>query len=371
MEAEISYTSGMAEHPENRLRALLLLAAAVGLGGCASRPLERFSFEQSKMGSPFRIVLYAADPAQADAAAEAAWARIDQLNAILSDYEAGSELSLLGRLSDQAAPTAWISVSDDLWNVIEASQAISARTQGAFDITIGPYVRLWRRARRLGELPSERLLAEAAQAVGHEKLELDPAGRAVRLRAGGMRLDVGGIAKGYAAEEALKVLREHGVTRALVDAGGDIAVSDPPPGRKGWRVRLSMFDGPDGSPGQEVDRYILLARATVATSGDAHRFAEIDGVRYSHILDPRTGLGLTDRLAVTVIAPDGMLADALASAVSVLGAEAGLKLIDATNGAEALILTIDESGPRERRSRGFARYEVRPPGGAESDTIDP
>ena len=157
-----------------------------------------------------------------------------------------------------------------------------------------------------------------------------------------MRLDLGGIAKGYAADEALRVLCTRGIDRALVDAGGDVVIGDPPPGRIGWRIGIAPLEV-DGAP----SRYLTLAQSAIATSGDAFQFVEIGGQRYSHIVDPRTGFGLNHRQSVTVRARDGITADSLATAVSVLGPEEGLQLIKATGGARALIVEVVDGNVKE------------------------
>jgi thiamine biosynthesis lipoprotein len=282
------------------------------------------------MAVPVRIVLYAPENAAATRAAEAAFSRIRQLNAILSDYDPESELR---RLSSAAAEGKAVPVSKDLWQVLSQSQELSRRSAGAFDVTVGPAVRLWRRARRRHALPSPQRLRAARKLVGYQFVRLDSQHRAVELLKPGMQLDLGGIAKGYAVDEALAVLRQQGIGRALVDAGGDIVVGDPPPGKNGWRIGVTRLKA-DGPP----SRVVLLSRAAIATSGDTWQYVEIGGRRYSHIVDPHTGLGLTDHSSVTVVAPKGILADGLASAVSVLGPKKGLELIDATPGAAALII---------------------------------
>ncbi len=277
------------------------------------------------MGVPFRITLYTADEAVGKAAADAAFARVEVLNSILSDYDPDSELSRLARTAGQGNA---VPVSRILWRVLERSQALAERTDGAFDITVGPLVNLWRRARRKGELPSGALLAEMRERVGWRHLRLDPAAGTAELLRPDMRLDVGGIAKGFAADEALAVLRERGVSRALVAASGDIVAGDPPPGERGWRVAVATLDAPGAVPVPAL----ALANAAVSTSGDAFQYVEIDGVRYSHIVDPRTGVGLTDHSLVTVVAPDGLTADGLDTAADVLGPERGMKLIEDTPG---------------------------------------
>ena len=330
---------------------VIAIASAVVAAGADDQQtagLRRFEFREAHMGTEFSILLYGADEDHANRAAALAFERIAALDVTLSDYRAESELSGLGRRA--GGPD--VPVSADLFEVLRRSRALSERTEGAFDVTIGPVVKLWRRARRRGELPDPALLRMARDRVGWEHLELDPERRTARLERPGMALDVGGIAKGYASDAALEVLRAEGFDRALVAGAGDIAASGPPPGSVGWVVGIAPLD-PDRAPG----RILLLRDRAVSTSGDAERFVEIDGVRYSHIVDPRTGLGLTGRSSVTVTAPDASTSDSLATAVSVLGPAEGLALVARTSGAEALIVAANDGGPDllEWLSDGFER----------------
>jgi thiamine biosynthesis lipoprotein len=286
------------------------------------------------MAASIKLVLYATDEATANRAAEAAFARVHDLNAVLSDYDPESELRRLCRTSRKGVPVA---VSDDLWRVLERAQTIAEKSNGAFDMTVGPVVRLWRRARIRRQLPSPERMKAARQKVGYRLVRLHPENQSVELLEPDMLLDLGGIAKGYAADEALAVLRKHGITRALVDAGGDIVLGDPPPDRPAWRVGVAPLD--DEAP---PSQFLALANVAVATSGDAWQHVVIDGMRYSHIIDPRTGMALTDHSSVTVVAPDGTTADALASAVSVLGPEKGIELVDKKCGAAAFIVRAPE-----------------------------
>lgn len=282
-----------------------------------AQPLERYAFSAPQMGTEFRIVLYAADSLQAQRAAEAAFARIDTLNAHLSDYLPESELNRLSATAGSGQP---VPVSDDLWRVLISAQQFSRATQGAFDVTVGPLTKLWRYAIRRNTLPPADELAAAQQAVGYQALRLDETTQTATLDKPGMRLDLGGIAKGFAADEALAVLQSFGLHQALVDAGGDLRLGGAPPDTPGWEVEIATVD----SAGQLVQAVHFLANAAVAASGDRYRYVEADGVRYSHLLDPRTGMGVTHAHLVTVIAPTATAADALASALSVMGAEAGL-----------------------------------------------
>lgn len=338
---------------------LLTLCAAWWVAGPADGgdgPVpRRFEFRETHMGSEFKILLYCADDRAANEAARAAFDRIAELDGRFSDYDPESELM---RLCDRAGGPP-VEVSADLFAILRRSQELARRTDGAFDVTIQPVVKLWRRARRNGELPTTEQRREALALVGFEKMVLDPVDRTVRLVVPGMRLDLGGIAKGAAGDAALAVLRDRGVNRALIAGAGDIVMGDPPPGQPGWVVGIASLEDPEATP----ERFLSLSNAAVSTSGDAERFVEIGGVRYSHIVDPRTGIGLTGRSSVTVVAPDGTTADSLATAVSVLGPGRGIELVDSVSGAAASVVRLRRDGESDIiETEGWARLpEVQPP----------
>jgi thiamine biosynthesis lipoprotein len=309
---------------------LLLLALAFA-NGCASRPraaLQRFEFQQPHMGTLFTITLYAPDETTAQAGSAAAFARVAALNQMMTDYDPESELMRLCG-SPVGHP---VRVSDELFEILAESQRLAKISAGGFDVTIGPVVRQWRRARRTETLPSPEQLAQAQARVGWQKLQLDSRAQTVTLLAPNMQLDLGGIAKGFAADQALAVLRERGIKRALVAASGDIAAGDPPPGQDGWHVSIGVPFQKDG-----VERTLVLANQAVSTSGDVEQSVVINGRRYSHIVDPRTGLGLTERCQVSVIARRATQTDAFATAISVLGAEKGRTLVKSQPGMSAII----------------------------------
>jgi FAD:protein FMN transferase len=342
--------------------ALVILGAIAGLAADAP-PLKRFEFTEAHMAVDFRVVLYAADAAKSKEAAAAAFARIKQLDEMMSDYSADSELS---RLSDTAPSPQPVRVSDDLWRVLSAAKEVSEQTSGAFDCTVGPIVKLWRRARRTGELPSAEAIASAREAVGDRFLELDSAKHTARLLKPKMRLDLGGIAKGYAANAALAVLKDRGITRALVAGSGDIAVGDPPPGKKGWRIGIAPLEL-NGPP----SRYVLVANAGVSTSGDSMQHVEIGGRRYSHVIDPRTGMALTDHCSVTVVAPDATATDGLSTGISVLGPEAGLAVADKLPGVAAFIVRKPEERTEIHESSRWRQFETSVDGvNADADKSD-
>jgi thiamine biosynthesis lipoprotein len=219
-----------------------------------------------------------------------------------------------------------VKVSQDLLAILVRSQDLARRSNGAFDVTAGPLVKLWRNTRKSGILPSVGELSAARKLVGWRNVTIDPKAGTVRLALPGMQLDLGGIAKGFACDEAIRVLKRDGVSSALVEMGGDIAVSGPPPGKPGWEIEVANAPGPS-------KRIVVLKNAGISSSGDTEQFVEIGGVRYSHIVDPRTGLGLTDRIAVTVIARDCATSDGLSTAVSVLGERKGCALVRTYRGA--------------------------------------
>lgn len=268
------------------------------------------------MGVQVRLVLYAPSEERAEEAARAAYHRIAELEDIFSDYRPTSELmQLCARSGGPPVP-----VSRDLFIILERSLMLARISEGAFDPSVGPYVKLWRKAREDSTLPPPDDLRAAEHLVGWQKIKLDSAAQTVQLLVPGMQLDLGGIAKGYAGDEMLRILESYGLTRVFLEIGGDFVLGDPPPQQEGWRVKIE-----NAEPGRES---ATLANTAISSSGDTFQFVEVDGVRYSHIVDPRTGLGLTNRIAVTVTAPSAFTSDGLSTMLSILGPEKGLPLLD-------------------------------------------
>lgn len=256
------------------------------------------------MGVDARLIVYASSEDQAQRACSAAFARIGELDRIMSDYKVDSELNQLC-----AAPAGKpVVVSRDLFRVLSRAQEFARLSGGAFDITAGPVIRLWRAARKAGIRPASESLALARSLVGYEKLHLDARRWTATLAVSGMKLDLGGIAKGYADDEAQRVLRKFGITRALVEMGGDIVVTGPPPGQAGWRITV---------PNSSVPGEMLFKHCAISSSGDTEQFTVIDGVQYSHVVDPRTGEALTNRVQSTVVTQFGLDSDPLSTALTV------------------------------------------------------
>lgn len=325
-------------------RGLGLAAAALACAGCGrdttvpgppaavdAAPV-RVAATRPLMGVAWTITVYARDPESGEQAVAAGFAEAERLERILSDYNPESELSQLSAAAPTREP---IRVSDDLWAVLDRADEIRGLTDGAFDITVGPLTTLWRQSRRSGYLPRQDKLVAARSAVDGAAVLLDREARTASLTRPGMRLDPGGIGMGYAADRVLTVLAGHGIASAMVDASGDVAVSAAPPGADGWRIEVAPM------PGDRAGQVVVLENAAITTSGDARQFVEIEGRRWSHIVDPRTGLGVAGPAAVTVIAPDCTTADAVATAASVLGHERGPAMIAKFPGVSARFVWRD------------------------------
>ena len=308
-------SGGRALRPPFFLVAWLLVSIA------QAEELPRFDFSGPGMATTFRIACYAEDKAKAEKATDACFQRIAELNAIFTDYDPTSELMRL------CAPEAVYPavVSAPLYDILQRACRLAEQTQGAFDPTCGHLSQLWRRAKRQGKLPPSDRLKKAMEATGWQRIILHPESRSITLKSGTL-LDLGGIAKGYAADECQRLLKAHGITRAVVQAGGDTAASDAPPGKQAWPITLRTD--------AQHETAITVANRAVSTSGDLYQFVEIDGQRFSHIISPRTGLGLTTPIACSVIAPDCTTSDALATAMCVLGKAEGSKIVASLKGIE-------------------------------------
>jgi thiamine biosynthesis lipoprotein len=315
----------------------------------ADVPLVRVTGGRRLMGVAWTVTVNATTAAAGEGGIAAALDEVARLEAILSDYRPDSELSRLSAASptDRAVP-----VSDDLWAVLGRAVVYRDESDGAFDPTVGPLTTLWRQSRRSGVLPLPAKLSTARGAVGPLTLVLEDRPRGVRLTRPGMRLDLGGIGMGYAIDRALAILAARGIGSALVDASGDVGASGAPPGEAGWRIAIDPIPGtPEAATGQ-----ILLADAAVTTSGDARQSVAIGGRRYSHIVDPRTGIGIDGPAAVTVIAPDATAADALATAANVLGPVRGRTLLENQAGCAGRFVSVGGEGEGSVREVQTSRW---------------
>lgn len=313
---------------------------------------QRYYFAEAHLGTIVELTLYAPSEDAANDAASSAFAKTKALDRIFSDYKPDSEMM---KLCEQSGSGKAVAVSPELFYVLKRSLEVSEQSDGAFDVSVGPLVKLWRRARKAKKLPTLDEIATAKQLVDWRSIVLDESARTVELLRPGMRLDFGGIAKGFIAQEMSRVLREQGFRQTLVAVSGDIVAGDPPNNVAGWRIGVAPLEKPDGPP----SRMLNLKNCAVSTSGDAFQFVEIDGVRYSHIVDPATGVGLTRRSSVTVIARDGTTADVLDTTICVLGPERGLKLIEQHKDTEVLIMVVSGDKTQTIESKGFQDFELR------------
>lgn len=298
--------------------------------------LERFEFRRVVMGSPCTLTLYARDTEHADRAARAAFARLAEVEEALSDWMTPSETRRLPTTAGATVP-----ISPDLHAVLVRSRVYWERTGGAFDPTVAPVVAAWRAARRSGQAPDAAVLAAARERVGFERVRIGSTPPTYTPLADGIQLDFGGIGQGYGAGAALATLRACGVDSALVDLSGDVSAGDAPPGTSGWTV-------------EALGEHFLLANAALIVSGDSFQHLQVSTTRYSHIVDPRTGMGITTRTQVAVIARDPVDADALATALTVLGPERGAVVLACFPGVVAE-WTLEREGatPARVRSPGW------------------
>jgi len=310
---------------------------------------QKFVFEQPKMGSPFTISIFAKDSAKAAQAATVAFHCADSLNQIFSDYLDSSELNHLNATSGQ---NRYVPVSTAMFDILKYAVDAARKSKGSYDISMGPVVRLWRQARKEKKLPDEDSLQSALKKVGYQFIHLDTVHQSVWLEKAGMQLDLGGLGKGYVAQAALNIIQDMGSPSSMVNAGGKIAIGKAPPGRNGWRIGITL----PGEREKIMQRLLLLNNTSVATSGDIYQHLDINGKRYSHIVDPKTGLGITSQRNVTVIARNGVISDWLATACSILPIDEALELVRTIDGAALLITEMDNGKLIQKSSENFKDF---------------
>lgn len=310
---------------------------------------QRFSFMQPKMGSPFTIIFYADDSLKASTLAKHCFSLVDSFVFIFSDYIDSSELM---RLSASAGPaTKPFKVSPALFDILVQSEFAYQQSKGTCDITVGPLVKLWRKARKTKQFPSDDAVQAMRKLVGFNKVNIDTLNKTVSLSTAGMSLDLGGIAQGYIAQKVLDFLSSQQIKNALINVSGDIVMSNAPPNTNGWTVGINVPETKD----ELLPKILLLQNKAITTSGDAYQFIEHKGKKYSHIVNPKTGYGITTQKNVTVIASDGTMADWLTKACSILPIKKAKRLANKL-GAEVLITQIKKGKIKYNATKGFADY---------------
>lgn len=335
-----------------RLGPLWMLVLPLLGAGCERPTTARVTNSRPVMGTLARITACAPDRETAQRAIEAAYKRLNDVNRLMSDYVADSEI---GRLNALSAGHSLV-VSEETFACLEKAAQVTQRSGGAFDATCRPLVQLWKQAGRENRLPDDQMLRETRARVGWQNVRLDSRTRSVTPTVDGLQVDLGGIAKGYALDLAGEALRAAGATGGLIDVGGDVLAV----GRQGdgnpWRVGVrDPFAGRD-----VVFCRVALADVAVATSGVQERFSEIEGKRYSHIIDPRSGRPAEQAPSVTVIAPDGVTADAWATVFSVLSVAEGQALLarERLKGVEVMWIWREGDAIQTRRTSGFQAYVI-------------
>jgi len=287
---------------EGWIRFLLLIFILLLAYTISGQTFQRFEYVQPKMGTSVKLVFYTNNQVFADSIAQVAFQKIDTLNQILSDYLPNSEVN---QLSEQAGNGKWIKLSNDLWEVLTFGQSIAKQSKGKFDMTIAPLSKLWRKAFRQQVFPKKSKIKAARKLVNYKRLELDKETQSAKLKRVGMRLDLGGIAKGYVVDKVVELLQNADIQSVLVNAGGDLRVTDAPPHQKGWKI-------------QQNDTVLYLVQTAIATSGSTYQHLEWKGRRYSHLIHPKKGVGATNFTTISAQAKNCMLADAYASVLSVM-----------------------------------------------------
>ncbi len=269
----------------------------------------------------------------AEEAVKASFSEFERLHTLTNHFDANSQLSRINQMAGKAP----VVVDSDLLYIVDHSRELSSKLEGTFDITIGPLVELWGIGRKGEYVPSQSEIDKARSLVDYRMIEVDHATHTIYLPKEGMLLDLGGIAKGYAVDKVIEILKQKGITSALVNAGGDVRVIGNKPDGKPWRIGVQDPRQSDGISA----KLALTEWDTMETSGDYQRFIMKDGVRYSHILDPRTGWQPREIASVTTINNSSTDGDILGTAIFILGSEKGLQLLQQFPGNEAVIITTD------------------------------
>ncbi|RJP20832.1 MAG: FAD:protein FMN transferase [Candidatus Abyssobacteria bacterium SURF_5] len=303
--------------------AIILVAASLG----GSRGNHRYEQQAEIMGTVFTITIEG--PGDHKMAAEAAFDEIRRIDRLLSTYKPDSEISKVNRLAAHEP----VAVGQDFLNVLTASRIYFDMTGGAFDPSIKPLMDVWKEAKRENRTPAETDLRRAADLANLSNVTVDRSSQTVRFLKEGMALDFGGIAKGYAADRAIEILKTHGIERAILDAGGNFYALGTPLKKPHWEagVRHPLVH-------ERVIIRFPVSDAGVATSGSYERFFEIGGKKYSHIINPETGQPVEGMLSATVVAEDALSADALSTSVFVLGQQDGMRLIEELEGVLGILI---------------------------------
>lgn len=287
-------------------------------------------YESSHMGSRFAITVVHEDSSLAWKAILAAENEIERIEALISSWRENSQTSAINRAAGKQA----VQIDKELFDLISRAQKVSQLSQGAFDLSYASMDRVWKFDGSMTKVPDSLAVAESVSKVNYQDIILDKKHTAVTLQKAGMKIGFGAIGKGYAANRAKTLLQEMGIASGMVNAGGDLIAWGTEENGAPWKIAIA-----DPSKQKQVLAWLELSDKAVVTSGDYERFVEIEGKRYAHIIDPRSGYPVQGLTSVTIICPDAEIADALATTVFVLGKEEGMALIEKLRGIEGIIIT--------------------------------
>lgn len=308
-----------------------------------------YEYSFPAMGTLVELNAYCSDPKRAQDTFEKVRRQVQELASILTDYDPNSETRQLTDLAFRN-PTA---VSEPLWKVLVSADRWYQESQGAFDCSIGALTSLWRKHRRTQRVPAVKAVQEAMEQSGWKHVKLDPTNKTVKLDRPHVRLDFGAIGKGFIVDQIFQLLQEQGLTSCLVNISGNMRCGSPPAGRDAWRIAIAS-----AQPGGPPTRRIAIRDAAIATSGDLWQYTMVDGQRLSHILDPKNGYGVPGPLAVTVIAPTAINADALATIGCVMPWNRFEELIRRYPEHHALRTSVDDQRTVIRSTANFPEHEA-------------
>jgi thiamine biosynthesis lipoprotein len=312
--------------------------------------LKAFTQVACLMGTEVRIKAHALDRAHTERVFRDAFDRIRAVELVMNVHSPGTPISVINKSGKARAHV----VPEEFGIVVSRSLVLCRETDGALDITVKPVLDVYRSSEALNRAPSRDEIASALSHVGFAKVSVSEDCRTLTLADDGMALDLGATAKGYAADKATEILLQNGIEHALVEAGGDIRFAGSRSDGAPWRIGIRDPREEEGVPMAVLE----LAQGSVCTSGNYEQRLRMGGRTVSHIVDPRTGEPCDEIPSVTVIAPDGLTADGLATALSVLG-EQGLEIVERMEGVEALVIIDTHEGLVRHASSGFDRFLAR------------
>lgn len=319
----------------SRLSLLLLLAVIFITRTVAQNNPEAFAYTEkaNHMGTVFQITAIGKNETLAKQAVAKAYQEVERIERLISSWDEHSETSLINRNAGLTPVT----VSEELFNLIERSKKVSKLSNGIFDISFASIDKIWRFDGSMKTIPSEEEIANSVSKINYENILLNPTDHSVFLKEQGMKIGFGGIGKGYTANRCKVLMQEMGIESGVVNAGGDLITWGKQANGEEWTIGIA-----DPSKKESALSYLKISDHSVVTSGNYERFIELDGKKYSHIIDPTTGWPAESLTSVTIICPDAEIGDALATTVFILGVDKGLQLINRLNGIECFI--IDDEG---------------------------